>query len=68
MKILSKNIIEKNKSGFISLLPEEDDDIYSLYNLIIEGDIIEAKTIRNVYSIDKYTDHSIWIQLSCVNF
>eukprot|EP00981_Chlorochromonas_danica_P005023 scaffold1001_cov188-Ochromonas_danica.AAC.12 len=48
MKILRKVIDRKTGGGDVSLEAEEDDDMFHLYQLIVQGDIIEAVTIRNV--------------------
>ncbi|RYH29685.1 hypothetical protein EON65_07610 [archaeon] len=48
MKILRKYISRKSGEGTVSLQAEEEDDIYHLYNLIYEGDEVEASTVRNV--------------------
>lgn len=47
MKILSK-ICEKNTEGEISLLIENTEDLWSLYNLIIIGDKLSCTTTRKV--------------------
>ncbi|PVU95599.1 hypothetical protein BB559_002684 [Furculomyces boomerangus] len=47
MKLL-KRYIEKDRSGNIKLLPEDAEDLWHIYNLIIKGDKIEASTIRGV--------------------
>ena len=42
-------IIEANlKKGFLKLIPETTDDLWILYNVIEEGDIVVAKTTREV--------------------
>ncbi|KAL5487844.1 DOM34 [Sanghuangporus weigelae] len=40
--------IEKDRSGYITLRPEEDEDMWHLYNLIQEGDEVRAPAIRRV--------------------
>ncbi|CCJ28709.1 unnamed protein product [Pneumocystis jirovecii] len=47
MKIIRKNI-ERDSSGTIVLYPEEPEDIWHSYNLIQEGDLVKASTIRRV--------------------
>ncbi|XP_061712476.1 protein pelota [Cydia pomonella] len=47
MKLNHKNI-EKDGCGSISLTPEEPEDIWHAYNLISEGDIVTASTVRKV--------------------
>eukprot|EP01036_Dinobryon_divergens_P030536 gene30536-39794_t len=52
MKILQQ-VIEKQvegrlRNGDVKVIPEVEDDMYYLYNLIAIGDLIEASTVRNV--------------------
>lgn len=49
MKITSRHI-EKDGSGRITIIPEEDEDMYHLYNLIEAGDRIRAPAVRRVQS------------------
>lgn len=51
MKILKKFISHKSAEGSVTLQAEEDDEMYHLYNLIFEGDLVEAITLRNVSDI-----------------
>lgn len=49
MKLLDKTIaLEKDKSGSLSLVPQDKEDLWQLYNLIQKGDVVELLTIRNV--------------------
>jgi stalled ribosome rescue protein Dom34 len=48
MRIIKKFINDKTKEGTVQLQAEQDEDMYSLYNLILAGDLVEASTIRNV--------------------
>lgn len=49
MKLLNKTIaIEKDKSGSLSLIPQDKEDLWQLYNLIQKGDKVELQTVRNV--------------------
>ncbi len=48
MKILDKDL----KKGVIKLVPETTDDIWILYTIISEGDIVIAKTTREVKGDD----------------
>ena len=45
MKLIKK-LIEKDKSGFVILCPEEAEDTWHCYNLIQIGDQIKTTTIR----------------------
>ncbi|TIA90935.1 hypothetical protein E3P99_01294 [Wallemia hederae] len=47
MKLLKK-FIEKDKSGWVTLLPEQDEDLWHCYNLISPGDQVRAGAIRRV--------------------
>ncbi|KAN0063300.1 Translation factor pelota [Thecaphora frezii] len=49
MKLTSRHI-EKDGSGKVTLTPEEDEDMYHLYNLIEEGDKVRAAAVRRVQS------------------
>lgn len=49
MKLLDKTIeLEKDKSGSISIIPQDKEDLWQLYNLIQKGDEVELSTYRNV--------------------
>jgi protein pelota len=48
MRILKKKIFGRNAEGFVQVQADEPEDMYHLYNLICEGDLITASTIRNV--------------------
>lgn len=49
MKLLDKTIaLEKDKSGSLSLVPQDKEDLWQLYNLIQKGDVVELSTVRNV--------------------
>jgi len=47
MKLIGK-FIDKDKSGYVTLRPEDDEDMWHLYNLIQEGDEVRAPAIRRV--------------------
>lgn len=49
MKLLDKTIaLEKDKSGSISIIPQDKEDLWQLYNLIQKGDVVELSTYRNI--------------------
>ena len=48
MRLIKKGIAHRNGEGFVRLQADEAEDMYHLFNLICEGDIIGAETIRNV--------------------
>lgn len=45
MKQLQRKI-ERDRSGYVTLLPEEAEDMWHVYNLIAVGDQVRASTIR----------------------
>ncbi|KAF8591410.1 hypothetical protein K439DRAFT_1650675 [Ramaria rubella] len=47
MKLLGRHI-EKDGSGRVSVRPEDDEDMWHLYNLIREGDEVRAPAIRRI--------------------
>ncbi|KAK9763246.1 Translation factor pelota [Basidiobolus ranarum] len=49
MKLIKKHI-EKDKTGYVTLYPEELEDMWHVYNLIQKGDQLRAVTIRRVQS------------------
>ncbi|OBZ70313.1 Protein pelota [Grifola frondosa] len=50
MKLMGKHI-EKDRSGHVTLRPEDDEDMWHLYNLIQEGDHVRAPAIRRVQNV-----------------
>ena len=48
MKLVHREIYEKSKdkSGSVTLVPEEMEDMWHIYNLIAVGDYVRASTIR----------------------
>ncbi|QPG73863.1 hypothetical protein FOA43_001178 [Brettanomyces nanus] len=47
MKLLHQKL-ERDQSGRVSVIAEDKDDLWTLYNLIAKGDDITMKTYRNV--------------------
>lgn len=47
MKLLGKHI-EKDGSGYVTLMPEQPEDMWHAYNLVAEGDSLRSSTIRKV--------------------
>ena len=45
MKLISKHI-ERDKSGYVTLFPEDFEDMWHTYNLISKGDQLKASTVR----------------------
>lgn len=53
MKLLDKTIaLEKDKSGSLSFVPQDKEDLWQLYNLIQKGDIVDMLTVRNVKKVE----------------
>ena len=50
MKLLSQSF-EKDKSGSTTLVPQDKEDLWQLYNLIQKGDEIKLPTHRNVKKV-----------------
>eukprot|EP01101_Sappina_pedata_P003217 TRINITY_DN13441_c0_g1_i1.p1 TRINITY_DN13441_c0_g1~~TRINITY_DN13441_c0_g1_i1.p1 ORF type:complete len:400 (+),score=178.16 TRINITY_DN13441_c0_g1_i1:11-1210(+) len=48
MKLLRREIDSKTSTGSVAIIPEDPEDLWSLYNLIAVGDIITASTFRKV--------------------
>ncbi|XP_060067287.1 protein pelota homolog [Ylistrum balloti] len=47
MKLVSRDI-DKNNSGSVTLIPEENEDMWHTYNLVTIGDSLRSTTIRKV--------------------
>ncbi|ODV98456.1 hypothetical protein PACTADRAFT_932 [Pachysolen tannophilus NRRL Y-2460] len=47
MKLI-KQSFEKDSGGSVTLVAEDKEDLWSLYNLIQKDDVIDLKTVRNV--------------------
>lgn len=43
--------IEKDGSGYVTLVPQDDEDMWHIYNLIQEGDEVRAAAVRRVQSV-----------------
>ncbi|KAI9001084.1 eRF1 domain 1-domain-containing protein [Trametes punicea] len=50
MKLIGKRV-EKDGSGHVTVRPEDDEDMWHLYNLIQEGDRVRAAGIRRVQNV-----------------
>ena len=48
MKLLKKQILAKNGSGYVSLLPSTPEDLWHTYNLLQGGDRVRCTTLRKV--------------------
>ena len=50
MKIRKQQISEKDGEGSVTLVAEEPEDMWHLYNLVMSGDELRASTYRKVVS------------------
>jgi protein pelota len=48
MKVLKRNISQKDGSGVVNLLPTTPEDLWHVYNLLQKGDLVRCTTIRKV--------------------
>ncbi|XP_065831312.1 protein pelota homolog isoform X2 [Oscarella lobularis] len=48
MKLVHKDISDKNGSGSVTLIPDEAEDMWHIYNLIAVNDSLRSTTIRKV--------------------
>ncbi|KAF8328617.1 eRF1 domain 1-domain-containing protein [Cantharellus anzutake] len=49
MKLVNK-WIDKDGAGYVTLRPEDDEDMWHIYNLVQEGDDVRASAVRRVQS------------------
>ncbi|KAL7749338.1 Translation factor pelota [Sorochytrium milnesiophthora] len=49
MKLLGKHL-ERNGTGRITVIPEEEEDMWHIYNLVQPGDNVRSSTVRRVQS------------------
>lgn len=47
MKLVNKHV-EKDGSGYVTLRPEDDEDMWHVYNLVQPGDEVRAQAVRRV--------------------
>ena len=47
MKLVHRDL-EKDSGGTLTLIPEEAEDMWHVFNLILIGDLVRASTIRKV--------------------
>lgn len=48
MKLLKKEVSAKDGAGSVKLVPEQAEDMYTLYNLIAVGDSVRTLTLRKI--------------------
>lgn len=48
MKVLMNTVFRDGSDGFVRMEADDDDDMYHVYNILEEGDTLEAETVRMV--------------------
>jgi len=48
MKLLKRNLSQKDGSGLVNLLPTTPEDLWHAYNLLQKGDLVRCTTLRKV--------------------
>ncbi|KAI6035140.1 eRF1 domain 1-domain-containing protein [Pisolithus orientalis] len=51
MKLVGKYIDKRNGSGYVTLRPEDNEDIWHLYNLIQQDNLVKAPAVRRVQNV-----------------
>jgi protein pelota len=54
MRVLKREIVAKNGTGYLLLEALESEDMYHLYNLISQGDVLTSDTVRNVSILEDF--------------
>ncbi|KAL6894784.1 hypothetical protein GGI43DRAFT_132325 [Trichoderma evansii] len=55
MKLVSRHIPKEFEDEQVSLLPEDPEDMWHAYNLIVPGDLVHAHAVRKVVNINPGT-------------
>ncbi|SCV68672.1 BQ2448_793 [Microbotryum intermedium] len=67
--LLVKQHVERDLSGYVTLRPQEDEDMWHAYNLIQHGDELRASAVRRVTtesSTGSTTSHRVHLKLTIV--
>jgi stalled ribosome rescue protein Dom34 len=48
MKVKVNTVFGDGDAGFVRMEADDDDDMYHVYNILEEGDTLEAETVRMV--------------------
>lgn len=48
MKLLFRDISAKDGTGKVKIVPEEPEDMWHIYNLVMTGDLVRTTTFRKV--------------------
>lgn len=57
MKLLKREISAKNGDGFVTVVAEEPEDMWHIYNLIAHGDHLRASTYRKARLTGRRSRH-----------
>ncbi|KAF5130364.1 Protein pelota [Metarhizium anisopliae] len=55
MKLINKRVLKDVEEDQVSLLPEDPEDMWHAYNLIIPGDLVHAHALRKVVTVNSGT-------------
>ncbi|OAQ73526.1 pelota [Pochonia chlamydosporia 170] len=55
MKLINKRVLKDVEEEQISLLPEDPEDMWHAYNLIVPGDLVHAHALRKVVTVNSGT-------------
>ncbi|TWU76128.1 Translation factor pelota [Metarhizium rileyi] len=55
MKLIDKRVLKDVEEDQVSLLPEDPEDMWHAYNLIVPGDLVHAHALRKVVMINSGT-------------
>ncbi|KAG8424083.1 Translation factor pelota [Metarhizium acridum] len=55
MKLIDKRVLKDVEDDQVSLLPEDPEDMWHAYNLIIPGDLVHAHALRKVVTVNSGT-------------
>ncbi|KAH9943502.1 pelota [Epithele typhae] len=68
MKLSGKHI-EKDRSGYVRVTPDDDEDMWHLYNLIHVGDRVRSSGVRRIQNqsaTGSVTSKRIWVTLTLI--
>ncbi|KAG6036337.1 hypothetical protein E4U41_005744 [Claviceps citrina] len=55
MKLINRKVLKDLEEEQVSLLPEDPEDMWHAYNLIVPGDLVHAHAIRKVVTVNSGT-------------
>lgn len=51
MKLTFRDISAKDGAGKVKIMPEEPEDMWHIYNLVMSGDMVRTTTFRKVSTL-----------------